>query len=89
MTSKQQWKIKGLCLLALKRGAIATTPDGLMRIAMHVIRTSPARQITPNNVLWLADKVAKSTRNHEMTLDNVEANRIELRRQLGEGWYDA
>ncbi|MBE6723336.1 MAG: hypothetical protein E7572_12855 [Ruminococcaceae bacterium] len=89
MTNKQQWQLKGLCLLALKRGAIATTPDGLMRIAKHVIRTSPVRQLTKNNALWLADKVAETTRDHDVAPDSVESNRIELRRQLGKGWYNA
>lgn len=89
MTSKQQWQLKGLCLLALKRGAIAATPGELMRTSMHVLRTSPARQITRNNALWLADKVAESTHRQAAVTNGVEANRIELRRQLGEGWYDA
>ena len=83
MTSKQQWQLKGLCLLALKRGATAAAPGELMRAAMHVMRISPARQITRNNALWLADKVAESTWNHEAVPDSVESNRIELRRQLG------
>lgn len=89
MTSKQQWQLKGLCLLALKRGATAAAPGELMRAAMHVMRTSPARQITRNNALWLADNVAEFTHRTSAVTDGVEANRIELRRQLGRGWYDA
>ena len=61
MTSKQQWQLKGLCLLALKRGATITTPDELMRAAIHVFRVSPAKKITRHNALWLADKVAEFT----------------------------
>lgn len=89
MTSKQQWQLKGLCLLALKRGATAAAPGELMRAAMHVMRISPARQITRNNALWLADSVAEFTHRKSAVTDGVEANRIELRRQLGRGWYDA
>lgn len=78
MTSKQKWQLKGLCLLALKRGAIATTPDELMRVAVHVIRTSPVKQITRYNALWLADKVSEST--HYFlnigTADVANVNRI-------------
>ena len=89
MTNKQQWQLKGLCLLALKRGALITTPDKLMRVAIHVFRVSPAKEITRHNALWLADKVAESTRHHDAAPDSVESNRIELRHQLGKGWYNA
>lgn len=85
MTSKQQWQMKGLCLLALKRGATAAAPGELMRAAMHVMRTSPARQITRNNALWLADSVAEFTHRQERirtrAADRVLQQRAERNRR--------
>lgn len=83
MTNKQQWQLKGLCLLARKRGAVAATPDQLMRATVHVMRTSPVKQITCHNALWLADKVVARGCHRSMNLDTAEGNRMELRRQIG------